>query len=94
MSQSSNAFISDVYTAAMRNAAPALFCVAILLFILSFAAYGAAYLIPADHDSTGSATRVYFIIDGVLLALNNAVVPFVGAAIVWTLQNRAIGGAK
>jgi quinol-cytochrome oxidoreductase complex cytochrome b subunit len=94
MSQSSNAFTSGIYTAAMRNAAPALFCVAILLFILSFTAYGAAYLLPADNDSTDTATRAYLIIDAVLLAFNNAVVPFAGAAIVWALQNRAIGGAK
>lgn len=93
MSKSFVAFVSGIYNVAMRNAAPVLFCCSIVLFATTIASYF-EFIFRGEFDSTDDRTRVSFLFDILTLALNNAVLPFAGAAIVWAVNRRAEGGAE
>jgi hypothetical protein len=96
MSKSSDAVFGKVFGeffhASMRNAAPILFCCSLVLFVITIAS-NLEFIFRDENDFTDQRTRVSFLIGILTLALNNAVLPFAGAAIVWAVNMRAEGGA-
>ncbi|WP_284125599.1 hypothetical protein [Parerythrobacter aestuarii] len=88
MSKSSRQVHSVIVHFAMSNAVPILLWSAIALVLITAALYSAQYLIRVENDSTSDGTRYYLFFDGLRMALSEAVWPFVGAAMVWTLQRR------
>ena len=88
MSKSSNAFFTGVVEVCMRNAAAILFWGALALFVLTIASYS-TILFRSETDQTDTPTKVNTVLNVFVIGLNNAVWPFVGAALVWTLQNRS-----
>ncbi len=93
MSKSSNAFFTSVVEGAMRNVTAILFWGALTLFAVTIASYSTILFRP-ESDQTDTPTRVHTILDVLVIALNNAAWPFVGAALVWTLQNRSKEAAQ
>lgn len=87
MSNTSTAFFAGVVEGSMRNAVPILFWVALALFALTLASNGTFFFRP-EIDQTETPTRVFTILEVLVIGLNNAAWPFTGAALVWTLQNR------
>jgi hypothetical protein len=94
MSKSSDAFFGKVFDFSMRNAAPILFWSSLILFVLTFLAMSATSLFPNENDQTDRATLASLIFTALVQGLNNAVWPFTGAALVWVLQRRAMGGVN
>ena len=92
MSKSSNAFFRGIYGGAMRNAAPILFCLAILVFIITVSTYTMVYWIPILDDDPTSGPNIYFLFDGLLRAVKDSALLFAGAAIIWAVRTRAGGG--
>ena len=93
MSNSSRAAFGGFYVGAMRNAAPILFWLSLVLFAVTLASYASVFF-PGENDSTDAMTRAYMVFGGTAHAVNNAVLPFAGAAIVWAVNQSATGGAK
>ena len=93
MSKSSSAAIGGLYGGAMRHAAPTLFWLSLLLFVVTLASYYSVFF-PSENDQTDPATRAWLIFGGVAHALNNFVLPFAGAAIIWAVNNSAAGAAE
>ena len=93
MSNSSRAAFGGFYVSAMRNAAPVLFWLSLVLFAVTLASYASAFF-PGDNDSTSASTRAYMIFSSISHAVSNAVMPFAGAAIVWAVNESATGGAE
>ena len=94
MSNSSQAAVTGLFSYSMRNAAPILFWSALIVFVLTIGAVVATYFFPAEIDQTDRATRMLLILNGFVQGVNNAVWPFIGAAIVSVLQKRNEGGAQ
>jgi hypothetical protein len=93
MSKSSNAVARGIFGFSMRNAASILFLVAVALFLLTVASYAMLALRP-EGDQTDTPTRVNSILNVLVYSLNNAVWPFTGSALIWTLQNRSMEAAE
>jgi hypothetical protein len=94
MSKSSDAVFNGVFRSSMRNAVPILFWSSLILFVLTFLAMSVTSLFTNDNVQTSRETLAYFILNALAQSLNNAVWPFTGAALVWTLQRSAEGDAK
>ncbi len=86
MSKSSNALLRAIYGWPMRNAAPILFCTSLLLFVGTIATYSYAYWIPMLDGDPSTTVNIYFLLDGLIAAINNSALIFAGAAIVWAVS--------
>ncbi|MEL6707886.1 MAG: hypothetical protein AAFP79_06365 [Pseudomonadota bacterium] len=92
MSRSSNAFIGGMYRGAMAYAGPILFCIAVLLFVGTVAAYSMAYWAPMMDDDSSTVANNFIIIDGLIRATHDSALIFAGSAIIWSVNNSAKRG--
>ena len=76
----------------MRNAAPILFWISVVLFVggllSTFVLMGGSGSYGSDPD-----IRTGLIINAVYQACSAALFPFIGAAIIWSIQRRGKDGA-
>ncbi len=71
----------------MHRAAPVLFWTSVLIFI-----GGVATSLLADRQMVGeSILNADSFVRGIFTGLSGATLPFLGAALIWTLQNRRSG---
>ena len=74
----------SVFEYMMRRAAPVLFWTSVLIFIGGVATY-----LLADRQMVGeSILSADSFVKGIYTGLSGAAFPFLGAALIWTLQNR------
>ena len=92
MSKSSNALLSGLYGGAMRNAAPILFCTAVVLFLGTVVTYWVLYRIPMGDDDPSTGANIYFFLEGLISAAKNSALIFTGAALVHAIQKKSAGG--
>jgi hypothetical protein len=93
MSKSSNAVARCIFGWCMRNAASILFLMALALFLLTIASYATLLLRPEGYQ-TDTPTTANLLLNVLAESLDNAVWPFIGSALIWTLQNRLMEAAE
>lgn len=77
----------------MRHAAPVLFWTSVLIFLggLATSLLVERGITPYGSDSIISAEAL---VRAIYVALSNAALPFMGAAIIWTIQRKRDGGSE